>query len=64
MAATNRPKRYTEKVLLTLEPEDLSRLNELADSLETTRTDAARRAIREEHRRHTQRTARKEPQEG
>lgn len=60
MAATGKPKRYTERVLLTLEPQDLSNLNELAEKQEITRLEAVRRAIQAEHRRATRREKREE----
>lgn len=49
MAATGKPKRYTERLLLTLEPQDLSRLNELAEAQNVTRLDTMRALIRTAH---------------
>jgi metal-responsive CopG/Arc/MetJ family transcriptional regulator len=58
MAATNRPQVLTERVLITLTPQDLADLNAISAEQGTPRTETVRQLIR----RATRREKREEPQ--
>lgn len=65
MAATNRPRVLTERVLMTLAPEDLAKLDALAEARQLPRTETTRALIREAHARQERRTRRAHaPEEG
>jgi hypothetical protein len=55
--------RYTKEMAHRDTPEGMSMLQEIARTRDLSAAATLRQLVREEHRRHTQRTARKEPQE-
>lgn len=59
MAATNRPRLYTERPVCPMTPDDLCALDEIAAARGVPRTEAVRTLIRAEHARHTARLARR-----